>query len=976
MLLAKPRVGGLRLVMMGTVFALLFTASGRAAGQAGAVLVLDTRPADEGEWFDSGVLLREVLRQALLVAARDELGLATRDTALGEPTIAGRPVMNLRVHAVRGDRCRLTLLTRGDGDEREQQMRLADIVWQPQDPADAWQRLLEAAEAHSRTEMVKLLRRARFEGQGNGVADERQLPAALESLLGRMDLFSQFEAARAAHTVMRESGESPAMLGALVRAYANLAMLTDRFWSPMHKAMGGRSLLYAQRWAVREPERPEPLWHRAYAWSAVGVPLAAQRDLEAADVLAGEVRIDEPTWLPLLRLAVAGDYAGMWASMDRGEANAALAGVLAVWTVEHHAGQSLTVSVTSRARQAAPQCLWLVDVMAGAAGVRLGHQVTMEGPELLAAMLRERLGEMAGLPTTVRQHLPQRHEDYRRARTRHALATALIDATREADAQQTDMATSDFGASGVSWAVLGTMIDEVNVVQIARRLHFEAHDLAWGREAVRDFTEHVLPAVQHHRYAAYFNSHTLDLPRQRDEAAALFRAIDAPDIGNYAQYLFWRAGGLGLTDTIAPLWNRRLRNTDATERDLWAATEIWSNAEGQRWLMGWLRGIGPDRPTTVRMLLHHAPTEEIDAHLDQWMRDYREHPAVLEALVAVLLQRDREADAIDLLEHWITIAPESEPIERLADIHAKRGDDALWLTTMQRRLAFPDHSLAHARTRDRIAWHHMRRGDFEAALPWAREAAQSWSGWSMSTLAVCCEGLGRLDEAEQWVARVSQRYEASALNWYVWCRRTGHGDVKAAAAYAAEHLAAVRDGDQAYALDDADRISVQLYDGDMRSVAAAAEAAYTSPKELWYGLMAATVCQQLGDTERRDALMARLLADCESNQWKRCVEMFNAVAAAWAGDADALPIDGCGELAVRTGTDMQHWSKLMLADALWRLERTEEATALLAEVLQQTRPNWVGYHWAWKLAESMALDPRQVRGWPDVAPATTAPAEL
>jgi tetratricopeptide (TPR) repeat protein len=44
----------------------------------------------------------------------------------------------------------------------------------------------------------------------------------------------------------------------------------------------------------------------------------------------------------------------------------------------------------------------------------------------------------------------------------------------------------------------------------------------------------------------------------------------------------------------------------------------------------------------------------------------------------------------------------------------------------------------------------------------------------------CYEGLGDLERAELWVRRLSERYPTSWSEWFLWCKRTGRGDVDAA----------------------------------------------------------------------------------------------------------------------------------------------------------------------------------------------------
>jgi len=76
----------------------------------------------------------------------------------------------------------------------------------------------------------------------------------------------------------------------------------------------------------------------------------------------------------------------------------------------------------------------------------------------------------------------------------------------------------------------------------------------------------------------------------------------------------------------------------------------------------------------------------------------------------------------------------------------------------------------------------MRKGEYEKALPYAKDAAQTWAAWAMICASQCHEALKHWEESEKWMRRNAERYEDSRLDWYVWCRRTGHGDEDAARA--------------------------------------------------------------------------------------------------------------------------------------------------------------------------------------------------
>src|SRR5690349_15127713 len=74
------------------VLAALFLAAIPAiAGEKGVLhLGVEEAPLDDAEDAVGGLLLRELVRQAVLLAAREELGLATRDAALRDELLDSR----------------------------------------------------------------------------------------------------------------------------------------------------------------------------------------------------------------------------------------------------------------------------------------------------------------------------------------------------------------------------------------------------------------------------------------------------------------------------------------------------------------------------------------------------------------------------------------------------------------------------------------------------------------------------------------------------------------------------------------------------------------------------------------------------------------------------------------------------------------------------------------------------------------------
>ena len=204
----------------------------------------------------TGLLRRETYRQAVLLAAREELGLTVRDGTLRELPPDVLPLNN-RFHVnaafLVGKPHELTLEV-GPAAASRTLWKLAGA--QPATEFEEPLEALAAADALSRGGCVAALKRAGLRGKANAVDPKVAVPAEAEKLLGKLTVPDQFAAVRLLHEAIRTKGESPATLVALSRAYAHLGMLTDNQWDAMTWVFKARGLLYAERSRQRRPGRP------------------------------------------------------------------------------------------------------------------------------------------------------------------------------------------------------------------------------------------------------------------------------------------------------------------------------------------------------------------------------------------------------------------------------------------------------------------------------------------------------------------------------------------------------------------------------------------------------------------------------------------------------------------------------------------------------------------------------------------------
>jgi hypothetical protein len=246
------------------------------AGGARAIVALGmpTSSADVDE--DGGkfqpILARELIRQAALIAARDELGLGTRDEVIGDrlPENQGATAAEIGSVFRPGPGGSRILLRRGQ-DANSARVLSRDLPGAAAEPGYL-SKLTVQAEALSRSDLPAALKSLGLSGKPAPFRAGALVPAAIEDRLEQLGFVENLAAVRDLHEAIRKDGESSERLGALVRGYINLGIASEFHWHPAHKAFKARALLYAQRLAAREPDSPWGLWHRAFAKTLIGLP--------------------------------------------------------------------------------------------------------------------------------------------------------------------------------------------------------------------------------------------------------------------------------------------------------------------------------------------------------------------------------------------------------------------------------------------------------------------------------------------------------------------------------------------------------------------------------------------------------------------------------------------------------------------------------------------------------------------------------
>jgi tetratricopeptide (TPR) repeat protein len=747
-------------------------------GQARPVVALanPTGTDDPARLQDTvgGILARELFRQALLIAARDELGLATRDELLGDAApaeAAGDPRAELITLLRYGTANESRVLVRRTDGPRAETLLAQDLPGMKR-PFGEPPRLVEAAEVLSRTGFPSALRKLGLDGRPNAIHEAAQLPVGVEERLWRLGYTEPFAAVRALHEAIRAGGESPARLAGLVRGYALLGLLTEHHWHPAHKAFKARALLYAQRMVVRDPKGHLGLWHRAFAESLLGMHKDALADIAEARQRARAVGdLFPPAWADLIEACARCDLVGM--NVPDGPM-APLSALLRLLALEPTVLADLGLLAGKDVLALDPECYRAYDAMC-----RLGELLnnieppTSMGPDVFARTIPVKLGALGALPTTARAHLDKSS----------VTGTALFDALGTAGAPGAD-------AGEPSWAVLGRMLRETRFVQVERRLYLLRGPLGVMAGRLLDQERAV---VADHPYRLYLES--LAVPRDK-AARVLDGLIGHLDLTNVLlrSSVMLQALEKSQHPRARAAWTLALKHVDNNAYDLAELVRSTVGRDQSNNAMALLE-VSPDSQYAKAVLIE-KDWERAAAHLVEWEKGANNAPVLLAALARRYSDQGQLDDARRCLLRYVQFSPDQWAYELLAKGFKDRGDMERWRSTLDEFLEkAEDNGRSHAQVRVQLADYLMGQEKWGEAWPYAEAAAVTGAQWALVCAAHCAEGKKDWPAAERYTRQITENNPGGGwAAWYLFCKRTGHGDAEAAGALAERVLAKSGDG--------------------------------------------------------------------------------------------------------------------------------------------------------------------------------------
>lgn len=813
------------------------------------VVVLSNDQLDSKAGYLQGIFPSEIVRQSILIAGRDGLGLKTRDAWLrGEVRLIENPAsfpLTLKAEADKGGQVSIQLeRAQPKGDSSRWSAKPFSVSEE-----GSLESLIEQCEALSRNEFVEALKAAGYQGKASRVVKSSPVSETTEQLIQQWNLIAQYTAIQDLHADIAMKGESPERLASLARAYSNLGSLTETLWSPAHKTFKVRGLLYAERLTERTSDSGWALAHRAYARALAGRHLSALEDISTIRKSAkqeAKAQRSIPKWLPLIE-AYCAYQPDVLDNAIHDEQLKPLAIYLRTLNADPVNDQQQMLEQTVSLLTIEPACTRTLDDLCKANSLGIKRQATEQGmpriwPQLYLKLLASNIDPK--LKESIRTFLSTAEDLESEPQLRVKVTNSLL---------QSDDTTAEPSMNG-----LGQLLQEISFKQTCRQLTMLTDSLGFE---VDEFLPGYQPLVTGHPFEKYIETFSSDSSQARAAFESFVETHDPREMHVDMVSLISHSYAKLSPKAYGRLYNEARKQIDAVYQDHQADSEWYKSMKTDRQrnncarIAKTLQTISPHQPVTVAFSL--ATDEDyFKQHEEELLTKYDETPLVLEVLINKYRAEENVVRMESLLEKKLKIAPDHETLLKLAKCYLRRSDIEEWKKTLEQGLEMPSLGLSHGHIEKELADYYMSLGEWETAKPHAIQAAETYSAWGLRCAARCFEGLEDYQQSEALIQAFSLRYPTNATGWYFWCLRTQKGDVAAARKVAEEWMQA-----HPTANDDSEAVTrglFQLTQGLKPEALKTYSEGFQKFNYPYLGMQAALLADELGQNDQRDELLAKV----------------------------------------------------------------------------------------------------------------------
>ena len=328
-------------------------------------------------------------------------------------------------------------------------------------------------------------------------------------------------------------------------------------------------------------------------------------------------------------------------------------------------------------------------------------------------------------------------------------------------------------ADEIPWALMGRMLREISFYQAWRQMRPESETTGTG--SIED-----LPSLYaDHPDAGFLRMAQASSAESRKAFRTLLETVDADGMEFQQWPLVDFLGRETNSNFRGPMFlNVAIQNRmDDVARDIVRRIQNEPNPNSVPRAKR-LLAISPYHPTGRTTLIRFA-WDQVRGQAADWERTSRTQSTVLVALGKQYAATNDSASARRLLKAMADVTPTAANVAALAIEYDHEGNHAAWEKTVERLVTLPDlrnRGTVHAQLVD----NYMAHGEWQKARPHADAAIESGESAGLIGGASFFEAQQIWDNAEAAYRKASETDPAMSFEWYFYCKRTGHGDVKEA----------------------------------------------------------------------------------------------------------------------------------------------------------------------------------------------------
>ena len=715
----------------------------------------------------AGLLPRELARQSLLIAAREELQLATRDQSLRESDVLKGEAISLllTVDARLSGVCVINIYQHPQGEPVP--AKLESPIWTRTLKCEAgstvtYPSLVPQLEALSRRDFVDLLVKL-----GAKRPPERQLAevsgdelADIDAKLDEVDIVQQFLAVRKLHGLMSDAGESPGLLGRLANGYANLGLLTECGWNATSLAMKARAMLYAERLLRNHADFVTVRWHWAYVQAILGIHHSALKQLE--DPLPEGVDVGDlpslPAWADVIEPYCRYDTQELGNLADTGNQ---WASYLTMWCYYLADEQRKIDEYAEQSVNTCPLAFNLFHHLCHEGSLGIMHRATRASINSMYYASGQAWANNTELPAAVQTA----------AASPPTEKSPLVGWGEAIKALRTEPHDSD-----PSWQVLATLLEDTAAMVAASNLYVARAGST--EQSMVPYVDLFMPALEGHPQKGFFLSRKFSVKNEPDKIAEVcqdLRFTDSTLWFNREAYYVWNTQN-SFGEKIG------YHGYHGAARDF-TAVGIFVNSQRstlssdfRTMLYKELKKVSPHSPMALASEIkgEKSKAENVKPEV---IADWEERAGFSSAawyeLGDFYLKLKDYENACRCYQTSYKLSPTYRSVRDWAWAYeyAKQLDKVV--PTLKLYLEEEDHGLGHSNTQYEIARFYLRHNRAEEAKEHALEAAKSWSARGLTIAGNATERLKLVEDAEKWYQALSNAYPSSSgLSWYLWRKRS------------------------------------------------------------------------------------------------------------------------------------------------------------------------------------------------------------